>query len=185
MSGLGLLANHHWFICVDYATPTTRQRNYFVCLSAMAPLPTLVWVLCLFVPHGMHLVVPIYPYFFWVVCHPSRTFPPKKPEQEPQNRFFPSPHCQTMPSYLWPMTSPHPILVRYRLVMPRPCACFTSMYVQSLLAAHTHAVIWRLICTFCQSFLASYGLGYFLISYFMCPCFLWGWALLDYGLPFL
>lgn len=37
----------------------------------------------------MHLVVLTHPFFFWVVCHPSRTFLPKKPEQEPQNRFFP------------------------------------------------------------------------------------------------
>ena len=30
-----------------------------------------------------------------------------------------------MPSYLWPMTSPPPVLARYRLVMSRPWACFT------------------------------------------------------------
>ena len=56
----------------------------------------------------MHLVVPTRPYFFRVACYPSRTFPPKKLEQEPQNRFFPSPHCQTMPSLTsdpWPITS--------------------------------------------------------------------------------
>ena len=56
----------------------------------------------------MHLVVPTHPYFFWVTCHPSRTFPPKEPEQEPQDRFFSSPHRQTMPSLTsdpWPTTS--------------------------------------------------------------------------------
>ena len=57
------------------------------------------------IPHGMHLMIPTHPYFFWVACHPSRIFPPKKPKQEPQNKFFPSPHCQTMPFDPRPTTS--------------------------------------------------------------------------------
>ena len=153
------------------------KEDHFVYLSVVAPLPAMVWVLSLSIPHGMHLLVPTYPCFFWAVCHPSRTFPPKELEQESQNRFFPSSHCQTIPSYLWPMTSPRLVLVGYRLVMHGPCACFTSMYVQSLPIAHALAVIWRPVCTFCQSFLASYGVGCFLISYFLLPYFLWGWAL--------
>ena len=114
-----------------------NKVDYFVCLSAVTPLPVTVWVVSLSIPHGMHLVVPTYPYFFWAVCHPSRTFPPIEPEQESHNRFFPSPHRQTIHSYLWPMTSPRLVLAGYMLVMPGPCACFTSMYVQSLPIAHS------------------------------------------------
>ena len=45
-----------------------------------------------------------------------------------------------MPSYLWPMTSPPPVLAGYRLVMSRPYACFTSMYIWNL--PTTHASPW-------------------------------------------
>ena len=40
----------------------------------------------------MHQVVPAHTCLFWVRCHPSRTFLPKKLEREPQNRppFFPT-----------------------------------------------------------------------------------------------
>ena len=65
------------------------------------------------------------------------------------------------------------------------CACFTSIFVQSLFVAHALVVIWRPVCTFYQSFLASYGMGCLLIPYFLHPCSLWGWALPDCGLLFL
>ena len=32
--------------------------------------------------------------------------------------------------YLWPMAPPHPILARYRLVVPEPCTCFPLRYIQ-------------------------------------------------------
>ena len=82
------------------------------------------------IPHGMHLMVPTQLCFFLVVCHPSRTLPPKEPEQEPRNRSFPSLHRQTMSSYVWPITSPCPVLAGYRLVRSGPYACLYSMYVQ-------------------------------------------------------
>ena len=81
-----------------------KKAILLICLLWLFLLVT-VCVLSLSIPHGMHLVVPTHPYFFWVTCHPSRTFLPKKPEQEPQNRFFPSPHRQTMPFDPWPTTS--------------------------------------------------------------------------------
>ena len=67
----------------------TRQRMLFCLFTCRAT----VWVhsLSLPIPHGMHLVVPAHPCFLWVVCHPSRTYPLKEPEQEPQNRFSPLP----------------------------------------------------------------------------------------------
>ena len=93
------------------------------------------------IPYSMHLVVPIQLCFFWVVYHPNRTFPSKESKQEPQNRYSPSPHRQTTHSYLWPMTSPCPILTGYRLVRSEPCECLSSMYVQNLFAAHAFAMV--------------------------------------------
>ena len=161
--------------CANYAAPLYQTKKaIFFCLLAVAFLPVTVCVLSLSlslsIPHGMHLVVPTHPYFFWVTCHPSRTFPPKEPEQEPQDRFFSSPHCQIMPSYLWPMTSPCPVLAGYRLVIYGPCTCFTFMYVYNLSAVHAFTVVWRLVCTVCRSSLTSYGVSYFLMSHSLMAC---------------
>ena len=59
-------------------------------------------------------------YFFWVRCHPNKTFLPNKFEREPQNRLPLSPHCQTMPfEYLdsWPTFY---VLAGYKQVVPWP-----------------------------------------------------------------
>ena len=48
-----------------------------------------------------------------------------------------------------------------------PYACSTSACVQNLPAAF--AVVWRLICTFYQSSLTSYGMSYFLIPHSLWP----------------
>ena len=131
----------------------------------MAFLFATMWVFSFAIPHGMHLVVQTHPYLFWVVCYPCRTFPPKEPEQKPYNRFSLFPTAK--PYFLLPLTHdpPLPVLAGYRLVMSRPCACSTFVYVQNLFAAHAFAVIWRLICTFCHPSLTSYGVSYFLISH--------------------
>ena len=109
LSGVGVLADHllvisglatTTYLCWLCRSPLPEKEGYFVCLLAVA-FSTRYSVcalsfslsLSLSTPHGMHLVVPAHPYFFWVACHPSRTFPPKELEQELQNRFFPSPHC--------------------------------------------------------------------------------------------
>ena len=81
-----------------------------------------------------------------------------------------------MPSYLWPMTSPCPVLAGYRLVMSELCACLLSMCVQNLPATHAFAVVWRLACTVCHPLLTFY------VSYFMISHSPRGWALLDVGL---
>ena len=145
--------------------PITRQRNYFVCLLTVTSLSTTVWVFSLLIPYGMHLVVPAHPYFFLVVCHPNRIFPPKEPEREPQNRFSPLP--MTRPYSLLPLTHNPPLLVLagYRLVMFGPYTCSIPMYVQNLSAAHAFAGVWRLICVFCLSSLTPYGMNCFLISH--------------------
>ena len=155
------------FVC---HSPSPNKRKLFCLFVCRGTLPCYgVGAFSLPIPHDMHLVVPTQLCFFWVVCHPSRTLPPKEPKQESQNRFFPSPQRQTMPSYFWPMTSPCLVLVRYRLVMSGPCTCFTSVYVQNLPAAHAFALAWGLFCTFCRLSLTSYGVSYFLIPHSLWP----------------
>ena len=69
-------------------SPSPDKENYFVCQSTMTPLPATMWFLSLYPSwhalSGSNSALP-----FWVVCHPSRTLPPKEPWQKRQNRFSP------------------------------------------------------------------------------------------------
>ena len=56
----------------------------------------------------MHLVVPTYHYFFWVISHLSKTLPLKEFEQEPQNRLSLLPTVK--PYLLLPLTHDPPFL---------------------------------------------------------------------------
>ena len=59
--------------------------------------------------------------------------PPKRAGAGAANRSFPlspPPNRTPFTSYLWPMAPPCPILAKYRLVVPGPCACFPFRYVQ-------------------------------------------------------
>ena len=107
MFGLGVLADHI-LVCQSLShhhfpalVVPPEKEDYFLCLLAMTLLSAMVWVLSLslslLILHGMHLVVSAHPCFLWVACHPSRTFPPKEPEHEPQNRFSPSPTARPCP----------------------------------------------------------------------------------------
>ena len=107
----------HWFVsCLATTTylcwlchsPLLDKENYFVYLFIVTFLSTTVWVFSLSIPHGMHLVVPIHPFLFWVVCHLSRTFPPKEFEQELQNRL--SLLLTTRPYPFIPLTYNPPLL---------------------------------------------------------------------------
>ena len=98
----------HWFVsnpttttylCYLCHSPLPDKENYFVCLFTVAFLSITMWVFPLTIPYGMHLVVPTHSSFFWVACHPSRTFPLKEFEREPQNRLS-----------LLPTTRPYPLL---------------------------------------------------------------------------
>ena len=91
--GLGVLIDHYWFVYASCVTPRyqTKKTILFVCLPWHPYLLQCGYSLSLSIPHGMHLVVLTHPYFFWEICHPSKTFPPKEPEQESQNRFSPFP----------------------------------------------------------------------------------------------
>ena len=90
MSGLGVLVGHYWTVCVPL--PITRQRGLFGLLVCRGT-PFLLQYGCFLSPYpswrapsGSSLALPV-----WVVCHPSRTLPPKEPWQKPQNRSSPLP----------------------------------------------------------------------------------------------
>ena len=91
------------------------------------------------------------------------------------------------PYPLLPLTHdpPLPVLAEYRLVLSRPCACSTSVYVQNLFTTHAFVVVWRLVCAFCHSSLTPYGVNCFLISHSLQLASFKGWALLDCELIFL
>ena len=180
MSGVGVLADHllvvscsaiTTYLCWLCRFPLLDKEGYFVCLLAVAFLPVTVCVLSLSISHGMHLVVPTHPYFFWVACHPSRTLPPKEPEQEPHNIFFP---LGARPCSLLPLTHdpPLPILAGYRLVVSESCACFTFLACCLCICRDLEIGLYVLACIF--GFLWR---GLFSDLPFFITCFFWGLGL--------
>jgi len=135
------------YLCWLHHSLLPDKESYFVCLLAVA-FYLLQCVRSLSIPQGIHLVIVTHPCFFWVACHPSRTFPPKEPEQEPQNRFFSLPTAR--PCLLLPLThdSPLSILAGYRLVVPRFCACFTFFARNSCICCDLEIGLYVLPCTF-------------------------------------
>ena len=132
----------------------------------------------------MHLAIPTHLSLFWVVCHPSKTFLPKKLKWEAQNRLFPSPYHQTIPSLTsnsWLTTL---VLAGYKLMVPEPCVCSTSMCVHGLSVVHAFAITWGLVCTFCYLFLTFCGMNESLSFHSLFLTSFLGWVLLDRG-PFL
>ena len=140
MSGLGVLVDHHWsvsclasttYLCWLCHSPSPDKDDYFVRLFTVALLPATIWVLffSLSIPYGMHLMVPTHPCFFWVVCHPSRTFPPKEREHEPYNRFSPLFTAKPYPftSDLWP-NSFLPMLLGFFFLLGFPKWASTILY---------------------------------------------------------
>ena len=155
----------HWFVSCPATTTylcwlchslLPDKENYFVCLFTVAFLSTIAWVFSLAIPHGMHLVVPTHHSIFWMVCHPSKTFPPKKFKREPQNRLS-----------LLLIARPYPLLsltydppLQYWLGTGWGCLGL----VRSLLPCMSKAclLLMRLpwtggSCAFFHSFLTSYG----------------------------
>ena len=128
--------------CAGCSTPPSPDKeDYFVSLLTGVFLSTTMWVFPLPIPHGMHLVVPTHPYFFWAICHPSRTFSLKELEKEPQNRLSSLPTTRPYPFLPLTHDPPLPVLAGYRLVMFGPCACTTSVYVQNLSTAYAFAMV--------------------------------------------
>ena len=174
---MGVPADHHWSVYVPL--PIARQKkkkNYFVCLSVCCGTLSCYGVDTFFlpIPHGMHLVVPVQlcPFGWYVI--PTGHFPQKSPSRNLKIGFPLSPSPK--PSFLWPVTSPYPVLAGYRLVRSGPCACLSSMYVQNLLTAHASAVIGL------HSLPPVFD--YFLVSISFMACPIRGCALLDGGLYF-
>ena len=165
--------------------PSARQRRLF-CLFLCCGFSTRYSVCALSLslslypswhaPSGSNLSLLLLgdPCFFWVACHPNRTFPSKEPEQEPQNRSFPSPHCQTMPSDPWPTTS-------YIGWVQAGDLAHTSPFSP---ATHAFTVFWRLVCTFYRALLASYDVGCFPNCHSLWLASFGGWALSDHGPSF-
>ena len=127
----------HWFTCCPAATTTLYQLCHipfpdkgcfvlFSCFSSHSH-PAKGWVFSLTNSYSMHLVIPTHFCLFWVACHPSRTFPPKELEREPQNRLPPSLHHQTIPSLTSDPWATAPVLAGYKLVVPESCACSTPI----------------------------------------------------------
>ena len=162
----------HWFVSCSATTTylcwlchslLLDKEDCFVCLFTVAFLSIAVWVFSLAILHGMHLVVSTHHSFFWVVCHLNRKFPLKESEREPQNKLSLLPIARLYPSLTsdpWPTIL---VLAGYRLVVPGLCACSTFVYVKSLFAAHTFAMVWRFIYAFYHSSLTFYGMNCFLI----------------------
>ena len=77
-------------------SPSPNKEDYFVCQSAVTPLPATMWFLSPYppwqAPSGSNSAFPVQ-----VVCHPSRTLLPKEPWQEPQNRSSPLPTTKPYP----------------------------------------------------------------------------------------
>ena len=130
MSGLGILTDHQ-DLCNIHPCQTEAglffssvYRNISSCHSINA--------FSLY-SQSMHPMVPPQTCLSWMVYHPSRTYLPKEAWAGAANRSFslsPPPNHTPFTSYLWPMAPPCPILVGYRLVVPRSCACFPFRYVQ-------------------------------------------------------
>ena len=104
LSDMGVLADHYQFVSRPAITTylcwlchQTKKTILFVCLSWHSYLLRCGCSISLPILHGMHLMVPTHLCFFWAVCHPSKTFPPKEPEQEPQNKFSPFPTTRPCP----------------------------------------------------------------------------------------
>ena len=151
----------------------------------MALLPATMWVLFLF------LSLMAYTKWFQLILTsfgryviPAGHFPQKNLSRNPRIGFplYPPLDHAHLPLIHDP---PLPILAKYRLVVSRPCACSTFVYIQNLPTAHAFAMVYRLVYTYCHPSLTSYGLSYFLTSYSLWPTPFGGWALLDCGLFFL
>ena len=99
--------------------------------------------------------------FGWYVI-PARHFPQKSLSGNPRISSLFSPPSDHTLTYLWPMTH-HSCIGWVQIGGAWPCTCSTSVYVQSLSAAHAFAMVWRLICVFCCSSLTSCGVNCFLI----------------------
>ena len=132
----------------------------------------------------MHLVIPTHHYLFWVVCHPSKTFPLKELGWEPQNRLISSPHRKTIPSLTSDLWTTAPILAGYKWVVPKPYAYSTPIWVHYLSGVHTFVIAYGFVwscCVFYCSFNSLWrgwvtGSSLFASRFFFGLGIAWVWA---------
>ena len=106
----------------------------------------------------MHLVIPAHLSLFWVVCHSSRTFPPKELEHESLNRLPLYPYHQTIPSLTsdsWPTVL---VLAGCKWVVPESCACSTPMWVHGFSVVHAFAIAYESLWSRCVFLLLIFNL---------------------------
>ena len=87
------LSSHHHYPVLAAPRSIPRKRIFilFSCYLWHSHMNK-SWAISHTNSHNMHLVIPAHLCFFWVVCHPCKTFPPKELGLEFQNRLPPSPH---------------------------------------------------------------------------------------------
>ena len=124
----------------------------------------------------MHLVIPAHVCFFWVICHPSRTFPLKELEWEPQNRLIPFPPLPNhILSYLWPMTH-LPCIGWAQVSGAWAYVCSTPIWVHCFFGVHTFAIAYGFVWScymFCRLF-NSLWRGWVIESSFFATRFFFG-----------
>ena len=136
------LPSHHHYLVLAVPRSIPRQKSFV--LFSWSPWHSHLdksWVFSLTNSYGMHLVILAHLSLFWVVCHPSKTFPLKELERESLNRLPPSLHRQTIPSLTsdpWPTAL---ALAWYKWVVPEPCACSTFMWIHDLSVVHAFAIV--------------------------------------------
>ena len=162
--------NHHHLPVLAVSLPFARQRRLFclfaccgffyplqcVCSLSLSLMACTWWFQLILTSFGWHVI-------------PAGHFPQKSLGKNPRIDFFPLPTARPCPLTHDP---PLPILVGYRLVVPRSRACFTFFICCSCICRNLEIGLYILPCTF--GFLWR-GL-FFDLSFFM-TCFFWGLGL--------
>ena len=127
-----------------------------VCSLSLSLMACTWWFQLILISFGWHVI-------------PTGHFPQKSLSKNPRIGFFPIPTAKTCPLTHDP---PLPILVRYRLVVLRSCACFTFFACCSCICRDLGIGLYVLSCAF--GFLWR---GLFSDLPFFMTCFCWGLGL--------
>ena len=146
------LPSYHHLPILAVPHPITRQKVLF-CLLAHCDIP--LWIRVDILSH----------YLSWHTPSDSNSSFPLLGGMSSQQDISPKIVWASLTSDPWPTT---PILAGYKLVVSEPYTCSTSMCVHGLSAAHAFVITWRLVCTFCCSFLTSCGVNGYLSLRSLC-----------------
>ena len=134
----------------------------------------------------MHLTIQTHFSIFWVVCHPSKTFPPKEFKWEPQNKlpFLPT----ARPYSLLSLTHGPPLLYRLGtswwclslMCAPLPCVSKACLQLMRLSwpgspSMHSAAHSWPLVAWTCFWAFILYDS----LSSWVEPCLIVGFSLFN------